>query len=143
MNGLRRQILLSLIILGLARAVFGQTGVNITLKHGTPAEARTRDQLQRLLSTYDLSAWIYTKTVVVDEQPIPFSHPVLTLHARHAKDNELLVSTFVHEQLHWFLVDRQEETDQAIADLRKLFPSVPVGGTAGARNEPPRLNRGR
>ena len=135
MTGLRRQVLFSLIILGIPQGVFAQAGVEITRKHGTPAEARTREQLDRLLATYDLSAWIYTKRVVVDEQAIPFSHPVLTLHTRHAKDDELLVSTFVHEQLHWFQVDRQQETDQAIADLRKLFPTVPLGGTTGARDE--------
>ena len=74
-------------------AAFGQANLEITLKQGTPDEARTRDQLQRLLST------------------------------------------FVHEQFHWFLAERRESTEQAIADLRKLFQSVPAGGTAGARDE--------
>ena len=134
MNDLLRQILLLLTILALARTVMGQ-GLEITLKHGTAAEAQTRDQLQRLLATYNLSPWIYTKTIVVDERAIPFSHPVLTLHARHLKDDDLLVSTFVHEQLHWFLADRQQDTEQAITDLRKVFQNVPVGGTAGARDE--------
>ena len=72
---------------------------------------------------------------MVDEQAIPFSHPMLTLHTRHLKDDDLLVSTFVHEQLHWFLADRQQDTAQAITDLRKVFQNVPVGGTAGARDE--------
>ncbi len=46
---------------------------------GTPREAATRDQLQRLLKTYDLSPWFFTKALVIDEKAIPFSHPVLTL----------------------------------------------------------------
>ena len=29
------------------------------------------------------------------------SHPVLTLHTRHRRDDDLLLSTFLHEQLHW------------------------------------------
>jgi len=107
----------------------------LTVPSGTPEEARTRDQLQRLLATYDLSPWIYTKAIVIDERAIPFSHPVLTLHTRHAKDDELLLSTFVHEQFHWFLAERLEATEAAIADLRKLFPTVPAGGAAGARDE--------
>ena len=134
MSYLRQQIPFVLMALALARPVSGQE-LAITLKHGTAGEARTREQLQRLLATYDLSPWIYTRSVVVDEQAIPFSDPVLTLHTRHAKDDDLLVSTFVHEQLHWFLAGRQTETEQAIADLRKLFQNVPVGGTAGARDE--------
>jgi hypothetical protein len=91
--------------------------------------------LQRLVAKYDLSSRIYTKSIVIDEQAIPFSHPVLTLHTRHAKDDELLLSTFVHEQFHWFIAERPEATEQAIGDLRKLWPSVPAGGTAGARDE--------
>lgn len=116
-------------------AILGQVRLEITLKQGTPREARTREQLQRLLDAYDLSLWIYTKSIVIDEKAIPFSHPVLTLHTRHAKDDDLFVSTFLHEQLHWFLVERSEATALAIADLRKLFPTVPAGGTAGARDE--------
>lgn len=122
-------------MLALNHAAFGQAKLEIALKHGTQNEARTRDQLQRLMATYDLSPWIYTKSIVVDERAIPFSHPVLTIHTRHAKDDELLLSTFVHEQLHWFLTERPEATEQAIADLRTLFPTVPSGGTEGARDE--------
>lgn len=124
-----------LVLLALSRVAAAQASLDITLKHGTPAEARTREQLERLLATYNVSPWIYTKAIVIDEQAIPFSHPVLTIHTRHLRDDELLLSTFVHEELHWFLAARQEATDQAIGDLRKLFPTVPAGGTAGARDE--------
>src|SRR5262249_41281436 len=65
-------------------------------------EAQTKEQLLRLLKTYDVSRWIFTKSIVIDERAIPHSHPVLTLHARHLQDDELLLSTFVHEQFHWF-----------------------------------------
>ena len=117
------------------RSGLAQAGLDITLKHGSPGEAQTRDQLQRLVAAFGLSPWIYTKSIVIDEQAIPFSHPVLTLHTRHLKDDELFVSTFVHEQFHWFLADKVDATNLAIGDLRKLFPSVPSGGTAGARDE--------
>jgi len=83
-----------------------------------------------------MSPWFYTKSVVIDERAIPFSHPVLTLHTRHAKDDELLLSTFIHEQLHWFFSGRPEQTEQAIADLRKAFPDAPTGGTGGPGPRP-------
>lgn len=130
---MRQRILLFVVALAMNQTAFGQVTLDITLKHGTQDEARTRAQLQRLLTTYDVSPWI--KSIVIDEQATPISHPVLTLHTRHVKDDELLLSTFVHEQFHWFLAERPEATEQAIADLRKLFPSVPAGGTAGARDE--------
>jgi len=135
MVDLRRGLMCCVVTLAMNQDAFGQASLDITLKHGTPEEARTRDQLQRLLATHDLSPWIYTKAIVIDERAIPFSHPVLTLHTRHAKDDELLLSTFVHEQLHWFLAERRKATDEAIVDLRRLFPNVPAGGAAGARDE--------
>src|SRR5215467_7145447 len=132
---MKQTTLLFLFLLALSRVASGQPSLDIMLKHGTPGEARTREQLQRLLATYNVSPWIYTKTIVIDEQAIPFSHPVLTIHTRHLRDDDLLLSTFVHEELHWFLAARPEATELAIADLKKLFPSVPAGGTAGARDE--------
>jgi len=110
-------------------------GVTITLKHGTPTEAATRDQLRRLMNTYDLSPWFFTSSIVVDDSAIPHSHPVLTLHTRHLKDDDLFLSTFVHEELHWFLVQRGEERDGAIKELRTLFPSVPARAPEGANGE--------
>ena len=132
---MKRRVFLCVVMLAVNHPAFGQAKLEIALKQGTPDEARTRDQLLRLLATYDLSPWIYTKSIMIDERAIPFSHPVLTLHARHVKDDDLLLSTFVHEQFHWFLTERREATEQAIADLRKLFPTVPAGGTAGAPDE--------
>lgn len=113
----------------------GQRSIRIALKQGTAGEAATRDQLQRLLEAYDLSSWFYTDSIVIDETAIPFSHPVLTLHTRHAKDDELLLSTFIHEQLHWYFSGRPDRTDQAIADLRRAFPDAPSGGMAGGRDQ--------
>lgn len=129
-----RLISLVFAVLAASAPSFGQASVEIALKQGSPLEAQTRDQLQRLMKTYDLSPWLYTKSIVIDERAIPFSHPVLTLNTRHLKDDDLLLSTFVHEQFHWFLVERDAGTKEAINELRKMFPSVPSGGTQGARD---------
>lgn len=128
-------LLLIATLAGTPSLAAGQSAISVALKRNTGAEAATRDQLQRILAAHDLSPWYFTKSVVIDEQAVPFSHPVLTLHTRHAKDDELLLSTFIHEQLHWFLSSRPEQTEQAIADLRKLFPDAPGGGKAGARDQ--------
>jgi hypothetical protein len=97
----------------------------VTLAHGTEAEAQTRDQLQRLLKTYDLSSWTWTRKVLIDQDAIPHSHPVLTLHARHLKDDLALLSTFVHEEYHWYETAHPQETAAAIAELKlriRMFP---------------------
>src|SRR5262249_62331169 len=120
-----------LLILSVPTAVRGQAGLEIALKQGSVPEAQTKEQLQRLVKTYDVSRWIFTKSIVVDERAIPHSHPVLTLHARHLLDDDLLLSTLVHEQFHWFLVEKESETKEAIAELRPLFATVPVSQPEG------------
>ncbi|HKB13247.1 MAG TPA: hypothetical protein VKD69_21430 [Vicinamibacterales bacterium] len=124
-----------LLILSVPTAVRGQAGLEIALKQGSVPEAQTKEQLLRLLKTYDVSRWIFTKSIVIDERAIPHSHPVLTLHARHLQDDELLLSTFVHEQFHWFLVQNEKERDEAIKELRAVFPTVPARGPEGAQDE--------
>jgi len=130
-----RSLAVALIVSSITTVVHGQAGLEVTLKQGSAREAQTREQLQRLLKTYDVSRWIFTKSIVIDERAIPHSHPVLTLHARHLQDDELLLSTFVHEQFHWPLAEKADATEQAIKELRGLFPSVPGRPPEGAQDE--------
>jgi hypothetical protein len=111
--------------------------LEIELKQGSPDEVRTRDQLQRLLREHDLGRWIFTRKVVIDGTPrlIPHSHPVLTLSTRYLKDDDLLLSTFVHEQLHWYLTENEERAKPALQELRKLYPDAPSGFPQGARDQ--------
>jgi hypothetical protein len=111
--------------------------LEIKLQHGDAAEAQTRDQLLRLLKAYDVERWMFTRSVVIDDGPgvIPHSHPVLTLHTRHRHDDDLLLSTFVHENLHHFLDQHAEQTAAAKKELRAIFPKVPVGYPDGADSE--------
>jgi hypothetical protein len=132
---MKKRIFIPVIFLLLSITSFAQDKIEIALKSGTPREVQTKEQLQRLLKTYDLSKWIFTRSILIDEKAIPHSHPVLTLHTRHLKDDDLLLSTFVHEQLHWFLVQNDQETKEAMKDLRTTFPKVPVGFPDGAENE--------
>ncbi len=122
------------VLLNLSLAVAAQK-IEISLKNNTPAEAKTKVQLERLIAAHDLSKWTFIRKVEIDEKAIPHSHPVLTLNTRHIKDDELLLSTYVHEQIHWHLVNLSKETDEAIKELRVLFPKVPAGPPEGARDE--------
>lgn len=111
-----------------------QPPLTITLAQGTPAEAETRAQLERLLAQHDLSRWFYSTTIIIDERAIPHSHPTLTLHTRHLKDDDLLLATFLHEQLHWYLTRHPGAVDSAIADLKVLFPTIPTGYPEGSED---------
>lgn len=122
------------IIVSLAAVSVAQS-VTINLAHNSDNEQRTRAQLQRLIETYNLSKYTFTDTVIIDEKAIPHSHPVLTLHTRHLNSDDELLSTYVHEQLHWYLAAHQDRTDAAEKDLRNIYPKVPVGYPDGANDE--------
>jgi len=124
----------ALILAVLSGTAAGQRDVSVTTAHDTEGENRTRAQLARLLGAYDLDKWIFTTTVAIDERAIPHSHPVLTLHTRHIDNDLHLLSTFVHEEIHWHLVAKGDQTQAAITELMKVFPSAPTGGAEGARD---------
>ncbi|MGH9862813.1 MAG: hypothetical protein ACRD35_05250 [Candidatus Acidiferrales bacterium] len=102
-------------------------GLNITLKNGSEREVETKAQLEKILEQHDLSPWLFTREVVVDEKtPVPHSHPVLTFNTNYTGRDLLFLSTFVHEQLHWFVLAHQEDRDRALAELEELFPDLPT-----------------
>jgi len=109
--------------------------ISIELKHRTDPERQTKEQLEHLLSVYDLHKYTLTNSVIIDERSIPHSHPVLTLHTRHLCSDDQLLSTYVHEQLHWYLEEHKQQTDAAENDLRKIYPKVPVGYPDGSNDE--------
>lgn len=124
-----------LLTVALANSVFGASPqLTISLKHGNPEEQATRSQLERLLSQFDLTQWIFTTSILIDEDAIPHSHPTLTLHTRHLRDDDLLLSTFVHEQAHWFFDQHRSDAAKAVSELRGLYPSIPVGFPEGSND---------
>lgn len=109
--------------------------IKVTLAHGSADEKTTQAQLARLMSQHDLTKWVRTRQVVISAGEIPHSHPVLTLHTRHLDRDDLLLSTFVHEQIHWHVDMKPAAMAAAVADLRVLYPVLPVGYPKGANDE--------
>ena len=137
-TALTRMVLAVFLMFGFchATAAMPSESVRISLSHDSATERETEDQLRRILNQYDLSGWIYTTEIMIDDNAIPHSDPILTLHTRHLKDDDLLLSTFIHEQMHRFLaLQPKRGVDQAKADLRKLYPSIPVGYPEGSTTD--------
>ena len=132
---MRSIISLTLTALFFINASYAQSNIDIALKQSSKEEEQTKAQLQRILKTYDVAKWIFTKASLIDEKSIPHSHPVLTLSTRHLRDDELLLSTFVHEQIHWFLAQNHKDTEEAKRELRGVFPKAPVSFPEGAKDE--------
>lgn len=105
--------------------------LSIRTAHDSAAELATKARIERLAVDYDLKPWTFTHEIIIDEKAIPHSHPVLTLHTRHLNQEDELLSTYVHEQLHWFLSEHEADTEAAERDLMKIYPNVPVGYPEG------------
>lgn len=106
--------------------------LEIRTAHDTPGEQRTVVRLRQLVDRYDVSRWIYTREIVIDETQIPHSHPVLTVRAE--PDGANLLATFLHEQFHWLEEARPDQRRAAVDEFRRIFPEVPVSGGEGGRD---------
>ncbi|GAB5523727.1 MAG: hypothetical protein Roseis2KO_15990 [Roseivirga sp.] len=107
--------------------------INFSTKNDTDREKAVIPRVQEILNKYDLSKWIFTDKVLIEAFAIPHSHPVLTLNTKPQTQDELL-STFIHEQLHWYVDENKELERQAIADFKKVYKNVPHGNREGARD---------
>jgi len=105
--------------------------ISIELANNTPNEQRAKEQLEQLLKQYDLSRWIFTKKIRIDQSVRPHSHPVLTLNTRHNGKDQHVLADFLHEQIHWFVADRFGDGKKAIDDVMRLYPGAPDAMGAG------------
>ncbi|HEX6928795.1 MAG TPA: hypothetical protein VF267_06075, partial [Gammaproteobacteria bacterium] len=110
-------------------------GLSVQVVNGTDDEIAVRDQLTRFQDAYDLEPFLFTRQVRIDHTRVPFSHPVLTLHTRHLDDDDLQLSTLLHEQFHWYLDKRSRRVEPAISKLREMYPFAPSGFPKGARDK--------
>jgi hypothetical protein len=86
------------------------------------AIAAAKQQLRRILSTYDLDPWIITQEVRIRPGVDPHSRPILTLNTDYLDDDLAQLSIFVHEQAHWL---PREKRVAAVKDLQVLYPDIP------------------
>lgn len=107
------------------------SGLVVTETNPNKWTALTKQNLLHLAQVYDLSPFLYTKTIKIESRVIPHSHPVLTLNSRNAEAPKKLLSVFLHEQLHWWLTNNKVQTDLAIKELKKIYPKAPVTKSMG------------
>ncbi len=91
----------------------------------------TKQNLLHLTQVYDLTPFLFTKSVHIQSQIIPFSQPVLTLNTKFAEYPNKILAIFLHEQFHWWIIKNQIKTNLAIVELKALFPKAPVAMSSG------------
>lgn len=107
--------------------------VEIRTTTGSPREVAAAEQLGRLLQQHDVAIWRFTDLVRIESMVVPRSHPVLRLNTRHLAEDDRALSTYLHEQLHWWLVGHAG-ADAALEEVRARWPEPPAAADGGAAN---------
>jgi len=114
-------------------------GVSITTVSESEKELKIKSALVSLQEKYDLSPWIITDTIEVDEKArTPRSHPVLTMSTQEGYLNSdiKLLSTFLHEQFHWHLIKNGRGSKSEFrAAIKTEFPNVQFKRPFGSGTE--------
>ena len=122
----------------MARAIGEGFRIDVDLDHARREADRVRDMLQALRRRHDLSRFEYTRVIRVVPGGDTFSHPILTLGNRFADNEDLLLSTYLHEQMHWYLWHLGTPERDMVApffdELVRRYPEAPTELPDGARN---------
>lgn len=129
-----KDLFASVLLVASGSAVAQQAGVVwIGLANQAEDEAVMAAELRAVLRSHDVEAWMLTDRIIIDRTQIPHSHPVLTIHTRHIGNELGLMSTFVHEQLHWLEAELWlEDFEAAMDEFEERFPEVPSSREGGA-----------
>lgn len=106
--------------------------ISVETASGHAREQRTAAELTQLLLANDLAGLQWTDKVVVEFKVRSHSHPVLTVNTLNTGD--LLLATYLHEQLHWWTADHPG-FGQGIHDTRAEWPTVAHAEDGGSRDE--------
>ena len=110
--------------------------LEISLAHNSDGEQRRKEQIERLAAKYDLKKYTITRNLVIDQQAINHSAPVLTQNLRFLDNDDRALSAYVHEQGHWLLMERHRgEAREMLPELKRMYPNIPIAVPDGDGNE--------
>jgi hypothetical protein len=112
--------------------------IDVDVEHAQREAERVRGMLAALRRRHDLSRYEYARVVRIVPGSDTFAHPVLTLGNRFAENEDMLLSTYLHEQMHcylWYLGTPERDMVAPFMDeLVRRYPDAPVTLPDGARN---------
>ena len=113
--------------------------IDIDLDHAQREAERVRDMLAALRRRHDLARYEYTSIVRIVPGGDTFAQPVLTLGNRFADSEDLLLSTYLHEQMHWYLwhlgTPERDMVAPFMDELVRRYPDAPIDlANGGARS---------
>jgi hypothetical protein len=112
--------------------------VVIDLEHAEREAERVASMLASLRQRHDLTRFEFTRLVRIQPAGATRSHPILTLGTRFAETEDLLLSTYLHEQMHWFLWrlggPDHDPVTPFFDELVRRYPKAPISLPDGARS---------
>jgi hypothetical protein len=112
--------------------------VDVDIEHARREGERVHALLMALRRRHDLARFEYTRVVRIVPGGDTFAHPILTLGNRFAGNEDLLLSTYLHEQMHWYLwhlgTPEQDPVAPFFDELVRRYPEAPTTLPDGARN---------
>jgi hypothetical protein len=124
--------------IGVPRPTSDGFRIDLDLDHARREAERVRDMLRALRRRHDLSRFEYTRIVRIVPGGDTFSHPMLTLGNRFAENEDTLLSTYLHEQMHWYLwylgTPGARSRRPFFDELVRRYPEAPTELPDGARN---------
>ncbi|MBT1064466.1 hypothetical protein KJY73_12830 [Bowmanella sp. Y26] len=113
--------------------------IQITTVNQSTEELKIKSDLEFLHKEYDLTPWIYTTKIQVNQdEKVPRSHPVLTMSTQkeYLDSRVKLLSTYLHEQFHWHvIINGIPGVDEFRARIKDEFPIIKVGFPYGSNDE--------
>jgi hypothetical protein len=110
--------------------------IDIDLDHARLEGDRVHDMLSALRRRHDLGRYEYTTIVRIVPGGDTFAQPVLTLSNRFADSEDTLLSTYLHEQMHWYLwylgTPERDMVAPFMDELVRRYPDAPTGPPDGA-----------
>ncbi|HEY1245075.1 MAG TPA: hypothetical protein VGF29_09610 [Hyphomicrobiaceae bacterium] len=111
--------------------------IDIDLDHARREGDRVRDMLTALRRRHDLARYEYTGMVRIVPGGDTFAQPILTLGNRFTATEDELLSTYLHEQMHWYLwylgTPERDMVAPFMDELVRRYPDAPTEPPEGAR----------
>jgi hypothetical protein len=112
--------------------------IDVDLDHARREGERVSNLLAALRRRHDLARFEYTSIVRIVPGGDTFAFPVLTLGNRFTQHEDILLSTYLHEQMHWYLwhlgTPERDMVAPFMDELVRRYPDAPTSLPDGARN---------
>lgn len=110
--------------------------IDVDLEHAQREAERIERLLTALRRRHDLSRHEYTRIIRIVPGSETYAHPILTIGHRFAGSEDLLLSTYLHEQMHWYLWQLGTPEVDPVApffdELVRRYPQAPIALPDGA-----------